>query len=183
MQLSEITNIVLVGPMASGKTSIGKQIAYMLGAHFCDTDHLIEQQQQRKIASIFETEGEQAFRTMEAQCLQQLQNTSHHIIATGGGVVLNEQNHKILRSIGAVVFLNSDTDTIMIRTAKSKHRPLLNRPDKREFITTMLDQRRPIYEALADVSVESHYNLSKGKLANLVLEQLAQCTFEKRDNT
>ena len=183
MQLSEITNIVLIGPMAAGKTSIGKQIAYILGAHFCDTDHLIERQQQRKIASIFETDGEQAFRNMETQCLQQLQSASHHIIATGGGAVLNEQNHQILRSIGAIVFLDSDADTIMIRSARSNHRPLLNRPDKREFITNMLDQRRPIYEGLADVSIESHYNFSKGKLANLVLEQLAQCTFEKRDNS
>lgn len=180
MQLSDISNIVLIGPMASGKTSIGKQIASILNVSFCDTDHIIEQQG-TPISDIFAQQGEAHFRQLETECLKQLLSMNCHIIATGGGAPLRAENAELIRSIGAVVFLDADVDSICIRTSKSNHRPLLNRPDKREFITKMLSERRPIYDALADITVESYCNTSKRQLALNVLEALSQCDFKKHN--
>ncbi len=183
MQLSDVSNLVLIGPMAAGKTSIGKHIANLLDVAFCDTDRLIEAQQNCSIAQIFEHTDEAYFRKLETQCLKDLRGKMQHIIATGGGAVLNETNRAYIRDIGVVVYLKTDVDTIMKRTATSNSRPLLNTPNlktKRKIISDLLDVRNPIYTQLADAIVESYYSQNKKQIALNVLNAIANCSFSKR---
>ena len=152
-----LKNIVLIGFMGSGKSTIGRHLAKTLGYPLLDTDHEIVEQEKRHVSQIFEEEGEEAFRDLESNLLQNLHSsTCHkHIVATGGGIILREQNRALLLDLGFVVWLRASPETILERTSGNKQRPLLQAENPAALITEMLAEREPIYEKCAHLSLET----------------------------
>ena len=120
-------NIVLVGFMATGKTTIGRRLARKAGFKFIDCDQEIEKQQGMKIYEIFSDHGEDHFRQLEAEYLKSLGNKQNLVISTGGGVVTREAARKILPSLGYVVWLHAKKRKIHERVMRNNNRPLLNK--------------------------------------------------------
>ena len=149
-------NIVLVGPMGSGKTTVGRRLAYELNQDFFDTDHEIIDKTGVTIDHIFDIEGEEGFRERESKILENLCQMSNIILATGGGIVILPKNRKILRNTGLVVYLSSSADQLLMRTAKSKTRPLLeNSTDRKKTITELLEARDVYYREVASFVVDT----------------------------
>jgi shikimate kinase len=156
MHLPEsVRNLVLVGFMGSGKSSVGREIARRWGFRFIDTDTAIRQKFGKSIPDIFASIGEPLFRDEENQALQNLQNTDQAVIATGGGIVLQPRNHPLLRSLGVVVWLTASEEVIWERVSRNQNRPLLKTPDPRTTISTLMSTRYPLYRSLADITVET----------------------------
>ena len=149
-------NIVLVGPMGSGKTTVGRRLAHELNQDFFDTDHEIIGKTGVTIDHIFDIEGEKGFRERESKILENLCQMSNIILATGGGIVLLSKNRKILKNVGLVVYLSSSVDQLLRRTAKSKTRPLLeNSTDRRKTITELVEARDIYYREVASIVVDT----------------------------
>ncbi|MCK5529458.1 MAG: shikimate kinase [Kiritimatiellae bacterium] len=141
-------NIVLIGFMGTGKTSSGKKVAELLGMTFIDMDHLIEERENRKISDIFETDGEPFFRQLEFDLAKELSNQDNLVIATGGGIVLNQENINNFKSSGIVICLSADPQIILERVAKETHRPLLEGDEKMNKILGILESRKELYGAI-----------------------------------
>ena len=149
-------NIVLVGPMGSGKTTVGRRLSHELNQVFFDTDHEIINKTGVTIDHIFDIEGEKGFRERESKILENLCQMSNIILATGGGIVILPRNRKILKNSGLVVYLSSSVNQLLKRTAKSKTRPLLeNSSDRRKTITELLAARDVYYREVASVVVDT----------------------------
>ncbi len=148
-------NIVLIGMMGSGKSTIGHRLAAESGFLFIDTDALIEQQIQCTIAEFFEKNGEAAFRKIESEICQTLPNYQNHVIATGGGIVLAEVNRQILKKTGWVVYLQASMEQIVTRLTYDQTRPLLKAPDKEARIQALLTERDALYRTTAHVMIET----------------------------
>jgi len=149
-------NIVLIGPMGSGKTTIGRRLAHELNRDFFDTDHEIIDKTGVTIDHIFDIEGEEGFRERESKILENFCQMSNIILATGGGIVILPKNRKILQNVGLVVYLTSSVDQLLRRTAKSKSRPLLeNSTDRRKTITEIVDTRDKYYREVASVVIDT----------------------------
>ena len=149
-------NIVLVGPMGSGKTTVGRRLAHELNQVFFDTDHEIIDKTGVTIDHIFDIEGEEGFRERESKILENLCQMSNIILATGGGIVILSKNRKILKNSGLVVYLSSSVNQLLKRTAKSKTRPLLeNSSDRRKTITELLEARDAYYREVASFVVDT----------------------------
>lgn len=148
-------NIVLVGFMGSGKSSIGRQLARRLGFQFLDTDQLIVERTRQEIAQIFQEQGEPAFRDLETATLNSVSHLSRCVIATGGGAVLREQNRTIMRELGFVVGLTASEDVIFERVSRNHKRPLLHTPNPRETLRELLASRREIYAAAAQFTLDT----------------------------
>ena len=149
-------NIVLVGPMGSGKTTVGRRLAHELNQDFYDTDHEIIDKTGVTIDHIFDIEGEDGFREREFKILENLCQMSNIILATGGGIVILPKNREILKNAGLVVYLSSSVDQLLMRTAKSKTRPLLeNSADRRKTITELVDARDVYYREVASLVVDT----------------------------
>src|SRR5262245_11414958 len=118
-----IRNVVLIGFMGSGKSSIGREIARRLGFRFCDTDSIIRQKYGKSIPEIFSVWGEASFREEEHLVLRELQNTRGIILATGGGIVTQPRNLPLLRQLGVVIWLVADEQTIWWRVCRNPTRP------------------------------------------------------------
>ena len=164
-------NIVLIGFMGSGKSTIGRELNKSLGYQFIDTDQLIEQQAGKTIPQIFEQDGEEVFRDMETQLIQEMinQKPNHHIISTGGGTPLRPENQTLLQDLGFVVWLTCTPEDILQRTSRSKDRPLLNCDDPLPVIMKMLAQRNPIYEQTAHLTINTS-SLAFDEIACGILE-------------
>ena len=149
-------NIVLVGPMGSGKTTVGRRLAHELNQDFYDTDHEIIDKTGVTIDHIFDIEGEDGFRERESKILENLCQMSNIILATGGGIVILPKNREILKNAGLVVYLSSSVGQLLMRTAKSKTRPLLeNSTDRRKTITELVDARDVYYREVASLVVDT----------------------------
>ena len=149
-------NIVLVGPMGSGKTTVGRRLAHELNQDFFDTDHEIIDKTGVNIDYIFDIEGENGFRERESKILENLCQMSNIILATGGGIVILPKNRKILKNSGLVVYLSSSVNQLLKRTAKSKTRPLLeNSSDRRKTIIELLEARDVYYREVASFVVDT----------------------------
>lgn len=149
-------NIVLVGPMGSGKTTVGRRLAHELNQDFYDTDHEIIDKTGVTIDHIFDIEGEDGFRERESKILENLCQMSNIILATGGGIIILSKNREILKNVGLVVYLSSSVDQLLMRTAKSKTRPLLeNSADRRKTITELVDARDVYYREVASLVVDT----------------------------
>jgi shikimate kinase len=111
-------NIVLVGPMGAGKSTVGRYLASRLSYSFVDTDHLIEERAGADIPWIFDVEGEAGFRARETSTLDSLLGIDRHIVATGGGIVIRPENHEKLKRLGKVVYLTASVEQLLARTAK-----------------------------------------------------------------
>lgn len=149
-------NVVLVGPMGSGKTSVGRRLACVLKRDFFDTDFEIVARTGVAIDHIFDIEGEEGFRKRETQMLKDLCEIPNIVIATGGGIVIKEENRKLLKQDSFVVYLASSVEQLVKRTAKSKTRPLLERSTNREkTIRDLLAAREDFYQEVADVVIDT----------------------------
>ena len=146
-------NIVLIGLMGSGKSAVGRMVAAKLGFTFTDTDQLIVETARRSIPQIFESEGEAVFREKETAALRSLLGSSHHVIATGGGVVTQQRNHPLLRHLGFIVWLDAEVSTLHRRTGSGQGRPLLKDDDPKARLQALYDARRPLYQALAALRI------------------------------
>lgn len=156
MKIDKNRNIILVGYMGSGKSTVGKKAAKALAYTFLDTDSLIEQAERMTISKLFEEKGEPYFREQETETIRRLmEEPKGNIIATGGGLPMREGNDKLLKELGTVIYLKAETETLMKRLSGDTARPLLQNGDLREKIDTMLAIRGPVYERVADVILET----------------------------
>jgi shikimate kinase len=155
-------NLVLVGFMASGKSSVGRRVARRLGYRFIDTDQFIEGELGCTIADLFAQKGEAHFRDLEARLARRLSLLTNTVIATGGGMPVTPGNWDALHKAGVVVFLNADVEEILQRLERDTRRPKVQGGDLREKVLRLHGERLPVY-AQADVSVNT-----KGKAVNRV---------------
>ena len=147
-------NIILIGFMGTGKTTIATQLARILKMRYVSVDDLIEKREKRTINEIFTTEGEEYFRDVESEIISQLCGLEGQVIDAGGGAVIRENNIENMKSSGILICLTADEETIMSRTKKYKHRPLLNVEDPKARIRTLLAKRAPFY-AKADHTIDT----------------------------
>ena len=167
---SKLNNIILVGPMGSGKTTIGRRLSEVLNLDFFDSDHEIIDTTGVSIDHIFDVEGEKGFRTRETDVLKKLCNMPSIVLATGGGAVLLEENRELMKQVGTVVYLSSTVDQILRRTAKSKTRPLLEKSNnRRKTITDILEARDSLYKEVASVIINTN-----GKKLNEVIDEIIE---------
>ena len=148
-------NIILIGPMGSGKTTVGKQLAKRTRMDFIDSDHLIEDRCGVSISTIFDIEGEEGFRKRETKMLQELCDRTNMVLATGGGAITSEENRILVRKSGYVVYLQTSIKTQIARTQKTRNRPLLENVDAQEKLTKLMEERGKLYEQEADLVVKS----------------------------
>jgi len=163
-------NLYLVGMMGVGKSTIGQLMAVRLGYRFCDTDTVIEQAAQQPIPEIFATAGEAAFRTLESQVLSQLSPYTRMVIATGGGIVLDQENWWHLRQ-GVVVWLDVPVGELVKRLQGDEHRPLLQRPDWQQHLANLLSDRRQRY-AQADIHLTVRAGETPDEIGDRLVERL-----------
>ena len=144
-------NIILVGMMGAGKTTVGKLLAQQMGKTFVDSDEEIQQRTGVTIMHIFDIEGEAGFRQRESITIQELLELDNLILATGGGAILNAGNRDVMRSNGIVVYLKSAVTDLWQRTRHDRNRPLLQTDDPRARLKEIHAQRDPLYEQTADL--------------------------------
>ena len=158
MKIDKNRNIILIGYMGSGKSTVGRKAAKAVEYNFLDTDSLIEKEENMTISKLFEEKGEPYFREKETEIIRRLiTEPKGNIIATGGGLPMKEGNAELLKELGTVIYLKSETDTLLKRLSGDTTRPLLQNGELREKIETMLDIRGPVYEATADVVLQTDH--------------------------
>ena len=147
--------IFLTGFMGSGKSTVGRCLSRRLELPFTDTDSRIEKEQKRSITDIFASEGEEAFRRMETQVLCAIREEGvRRVVSTGGGLPMREENRRIMKEAGTVVFLRVRPETVYARLQGDTTRPLLQKADPRAEIQRLLSERNPFYEEGADLIVD-----------------------------
>jgi shikimate kinase len=162
-------NIVLVGFMGSGKSSIGRMVAKRMGFQFVDTDKLIVERAGKTIPEIFAEQGEEAFRDLETAAIESLAHLSRCVISTGGGAVLREKNRALLRGLGFVVLLTASEEVLWDRVSRNNKRPLLQTENPRTTLSQMLAARKDAYEAAAEHIVDTS-RFSHGRSADAVMK-------------
>ncbi len=146
----------LVGPMGAGKSTIGRQLAKRFGLPFIDIDNEIESATGADIQWIFDKEGEYGFRLRESKVLKRVvESNVKAIIATGGGIVLNDANRSLISSTGIVIYLSVTKQQIYERTKRDRKRPLLQVEDRQQAVDRLFDERDPLYRQIADVIFSS----------------------------
>lgn len=148
-------NIVLIGFMGSGKSTVGVRLSYYMRRPVEDTDKLIEKKQGRKISDIFECDGEEYFRQLETAMLKDLKDKlQYHIVSVGGGTPVREENRELLKQLGTVVYLRVRPETVYKRLKNDTTRPLLQCENPLERIEKLLKERKEAYESCADVILD-----------------------------
>tara|TARA_B100000953_G_scaffold132654_1_gene109566 strand:+ start:458 stop:964 length:507 start_codon:yes stop_codon:yes gene_type:complete len=164
-------HIFIVGPMASGKSTIGKKLAKTLGVDFIDIDKEIERKAGVEISRIFELEGEEGFREREKKTLKELSGGNDSVISTGGGAVLRIENRELMKSKGKVIYLETPVELQLERTLKDKIRPLLSKGNKEETLRSLKKQRDPLYQEIANITIKqnnkNYYQILKEIIKNL----------------
>ncbi len=143
-------SIYLVGPMGSGKSTVGRSLARRLRADFIDLDREIEERAGKSISQLFECDGQKYFRDYEASVLKELASKSGLVVATGGGTILRQANRQCMRN-GVVVYLHATVEQQYERIKNSTHRPLLNSTDPKETLSVLFKERDPLYRAESDI--------------------------------
>jgi shikimate kinase len=164
-------NIILIGIMGCGKSTVGRELHQRLGYPLVDMDQEIERIAGKPITRIFADDGEECFRDMETKVLRELSAAGgpRRIISTGGGVIGREENRRLLRALGYVVWLDAPLPVILERTGKSRHRPLLHTADPAEKMRELMDSRSPLYQETAHLRLDTA-GLDSGELAAGILE-------------
>lgn len=148
-------NIILIGFMGSGKSTVGIKLSYRVRRPLEDTDKLIEKSEGRTISEIFAADGEEYFRKAETECLKKLlQMADGRIISVGGGLPVRTENHALLKQLGCVVYLRATAETIYERVKHDTTRPLLQGDDPQEKIRALLRERAGIYEKVSDIVID-----------------------------
>jgi shikimate kinase len=153
MEAQERRSVFLVGPMGSGKTAVGRQLARRLGYRFVDSDAEIEARTGVDIPFIFEKEGEEGFRAREREVIDELSRHRGIVLGTGGGAILAAENREHLAARGTVVYLETSIAQQVARTRRSRTRPLLYTDDPRGRLESLMAVREPLYRSLAAVTV------------------------------
>jgi shikimate kinase len=148
-------NLVLVGPMGAGKSSIGRRLAGRFGLRFVDADREIELRTGTNVTTIFECEGEAGFRAREHSVLADLLSGAALVIATGGGAVLDERNRRGMRERGFVVYLHVGVPRQLSRLARDRTRPLLATDDREAVLRRLAETRAPLYDEVADLRLDT----------------------------
>jgi shikimate kinase len=165
-------NLVLVGPMGAGKSSIGRRLAERFGLLFVDADHHVEQRTGATIAAIFEHVGEAGFRERERAALAELLAGQGQLVATGGGAVLDAENRRRMRERGFVVYLSAGLESQLKRLQRDRTRPLLQRPDREQVLRDLARVRDPLYREVADLVMDTD-GLTAADAATRLCLQLA----------
>lgn len=150
-----LSNIILVGPMGAGKSSLGKRLAKNLKRKFYDCDKVLEDRTGVAISTIFELEGEEGFRQRETKILEELLQLENCVIATGGGVVLRSENIRLMNAHGITIYLKASVDSQIKRTRHDKKRPLLQTKDRHATLEKLAEQRNSTYNQVADFSIDT----------------------------
>jgi shikimate kinase len=170
-------NLFLTGYRCSGKTTIGQSIARTIDWPFVDSDLLVIKKSGKSIQDIIDTEGWGAFRRMERSALQQICADDRQVVATGGGVVLDQSNIKAMKTSGIVIWLDVGAETIQKRMLRDKNtgnfRPALTDKGRMEEIEDMLLQRKPYYESASDFSVHTD-DMPVNEITQTIIDELNQ---------
>ena len=146
--------IVFVGLMGAGKTAIGRRVAAATGLPFADSDQEIEKASRMSVADLFETYGEEEFRSLEQRVIARLLQEGPAVLATGGGAFMNDDTRAAIGRAGVSVWLKADIDTLMARVVKKQTRPLLKTDDPKAVMEKLMALRHPVYAA-ADIMVNT----------------------------
>ncbi len=165
-----LPNLILIGFMGCGKSSVGRRLSTLTGHRLIDSDEQIVQAEGRSIAKIFAAEGEGYFRQVEKQVLESLIGLAGIILSTGGGLVVPPENRLILRKIGIVGWLDAEPDILFERASRSGKRPLLKTENPRETFDTLRESRMEAYSDAADFRFDSS-GLSHDVVARGLLEE------------
>lgn len=166
---SRTSNIFLIGPMGSGKTAVGRQLARLLRLEFFDSDAEIEHRTGVDIPYIFEKEGEAGFREREREVIDSLTRLTQVVIATGGGAILLPENREHLATRGHVVYLHTSIEQQLERTRHGRQRPLLYTEDPEAKLRELMAYRLPLYRSIAQVTVTTD-----GRQVRAVADEIIQ---------
>lgn len=162
-------NIVLIGFMGTGKSTISDYLRRTFSMEIVEMDQIISKRQGMSIPDIFETYGEEYFRDLETDLLIEMQSRTNVVISCGGGVPMRERNVAEMKKNGKVVLLTARPETILERVRDNHDRPLLEGNKNVDFIEKLMEKRRPKYEAAADIVIETD-----GRSAQEICEELIQ---------
>lgn len=146
-------NIMLIGFMGAGKTTVSRELSRMTGKKELDMDAYIVEREGMSIADMFEKYGEEYFRKKETESLIEIMKMEGLIVSCGGGVVVKDENVEIMKNEGVIVLLTATPETTLARVKDSKDRPILNGNMNIEFITNLMNKRKDRYLSVADVIV------------------------------
>ena len=166
-------NLILVGPMGAGKSTIGRLLAKELHLPFKDSDKEIEVRTGANIPWIFDKEGEPGFRDRETTMIVELCHENGIVLATGGGAVMRPENRLALRNGGRVVYLHASIEQQVARTSRDRNRPLLRNSNPEKILRDLLAIRDPLYREIADLVVETDERPPRMVVLD-ILERLAQ---------
>ena len=169
-------NIILIGFMGAGKTTISDYLSTMFAMNIVEMDQVIEEREEMSIQDIFATYGEEYFRALETNLLIEMQSRKNTVISCGGGVAMRERNVAEMKKNGRVVLLTASPETIYERVKDSNNRPVLNGRKNVQGISELMEQRREKYEAAADIVVNTD-----GKTVLQVCEEMIQKLTEMED--
>lgn len=174
IQQKNTGNVILIGPMGSGKTSVGKALAHLSHQVLIDSDHEIEKRTGVDIPWIFEVEGEAGFRKREAEAIAELTTMNGIILSVGGGAVISPITRQQLAQSGIVVYLQVSLEKQMARIMTSKHsRPMLKKHDTQEKLQALNAVREPLYREIADLIYETD-RFKPGELAQTILKDVQE---------
>ncbi len=164
--------LIIIGPMASGKSVVGRKLSKRMGLDFFDTDDCIEKKAGAEISWIFDVEGEQKFRDREFEVLTSLIKKENCVISTGGGIVLRQENREIIKK-GTGIYLETSIQSQLERTINDKHRPLLQRAqNKEETLREIAKLRNPLYLKCSDIVIKETNN--PNETVDLILQEIEQ---------
>lgn len=146
-------NIVFIGFMGTGKTTVSRALSKITGFKEVDVDAYIVKEQKRSISEIFEKEGEAFFRDLETEALKKISEEEGQIISCGGGAVLKDENVEILKKNGSVILLTATPETVFDRVKDHTHRPILNSDMSLKHVKELMSQREPRYQEVADITI------------------------------
>ncbi|HAH66979.1 MAG TPA: shikimate kinase [Gammaproteobacteria bacterium] len=153
---NQTDNIILIGPMGSGKTSTGRILAKEMGFDFVDTDEVIVESTGVSIAYIFDVEGESGFRQREHKALMKFLDNDKMVIATGGGIITHDKSRAILQDQKRVVYLKTSIEKQIERATVSDNRPLLIDRDPASKLQELMLTREPLYEEISDIKIDTN---------------------------
>ena len=155
--LKPLNNVILVGFMGSGKSTVGQRLSYQLKRQYCDLDKLIEKREKRSISQIFAEDSEEYFRNLETATLEELwehKSYKNAILSMGGGTPIRECNQSLMHRLGKVFYLRMSPETAFERLSRDSSRPLLQTEDPKKRITELMQEREQVYEAIADYVID-----------------------------
>jgi len=169
-------NLIFVGMMGSGKTTVGRALARHMGKVFLDSDEEIQKRTGVNIPHIFDVEGESGFRLRESAVLADLVKHDNTVLATGGGAVLSERNRTLLKQSGIVIYLRASVQDLWHRTRYDRNRPLLHTNNPYGKITELYQKRDPLYRQVADIVIQS----GKQSAHNLMLHLAGEIEYFRK---